>query len=109
MQEAVFILPCRDQRGNPSDKFRKGFISELVAAYGGATVTDGDGYWNDASGKTIREPVKVITIAVANKPVKSRLVQFAQNAAQALQTDAVYLRLPDNTVHLVNQSGAFVT
>lgn len=121
MREASFILPsfasfivpgwAEGLLTSPSKTTWQGYDkywhtiraarAECVEAFGGLTITKGEGFWKDSDGAVVREPVEVYTVAAdGGYEYDHALHRIAYTAAQALEQKAVYVRGFDGNVRI---------
>ena len=68
MRIAQLNLPVNLNNGAPADAAHAYIAGSLAGIFGGFTSWDGQGAWNDNSGKLYAEPVRVYQVAYAADP-----------------------------------------
>ena len=103
MREVSFHLPTVLNDGRDASCMVAHCISDIVDAFGGATVTDVQGYWKH-NGKLYAEPAKRITVAVDTKSngLRSRVFAIASEYARKMGQLALYFVNTDGSVEIVD-------
>jgi hypothetical protein len=70
----------------------------LVPLFGGATVTDSQGFWTDDTGKVHDEPGHVITLAIESNEDLALAVKSAQNHAALTGEQSVMIEDYDGSI-----------
>jgi hypothetical protein len=95
MREAKIILPIVSggETAHTSLKVR------LCDAFGGVTVTAGEGSWRSPSGAIINEPVRIYSVAAEGRETQcATLDSLAQQAGMDLFQETIYIRQFDGQV-----------
>ncbi len=89
-----------------NDDIVKPYRDRLIAACGGATQTQGQGYWQDAHGNVVYDDVTILDAdATDARPVPEYVLwRIARDIAKDLHQDCTYLRI-GNDVHFVDRQG----
>lgn len=105
MREAKLIVPKKwtDEYGEWETDLGP-ILEKLTLAYGGVTVTAGQGIWKAPDGSIVNEPVHILTVAI---PVRLGRTEALWGAAryvgEAFKQEEVYLRTPNGEVHLLKR------
>ncbi len=103
MREARLIFPTG---GDLSDLMHVAVHTEeaIIQEFGGATVTNGNGFWLDAERKLCAEPIRVIDVAYEqNKANDAKLYDFAWKFMHDGKQKEVYLRYGNGHVQMVTE------
>lgn len=98
MKEAKLILPQYDNSGNPLNAQRVRIESSLLDHFGGYSATQSVGVWRDPkTNKTYHEEsiTYVITADWSDVANADHLRWIAQNAAESIAQECIYMALPD--------------
>jgi hypothetical protein len=110
--EAKLIIP--NTAKSPGDAARALQVTcrDCAAAFGGYTVTQGDGGWMDPAGVLITEPVSILTVACENTIAAMDILDtIADNVGHWARQDCIYIVYPNgrvyirDTAHLWNDEG----
>lgn len=72
---------------------------DLIAAFGGVTVTKGEGSWNNEAGHVA---IYDIAMEAERDATWDKLFQIAMKAGRQLGQKAVYIRYPDGSVEIAD-------
>ena len=86
-----------------NDDIVKPYRGRLIAACGGTTQTQGQGYWVNSDGHIVSDDVTILD-ADARPVPEYQLWRIARDIAKDLHQDCTYLRIGDN-VHLIDSQG----
>ena len=113
---ATIIVPTRDRAGAPlpGGMVHAHMVAcQLTRMFGGATITDGYGYWTDASGRVVDERVAYVTAYTDDAGAEKNfgaVGTFAAGLCLSLRQDAVAFIL-DGTMYFAREDdpdpGAF--
>lgn len=107
MHEARIIMPSNG-RGTPHSTNRRAhevIEGQLAAAFGGYTVSTGNGGWIDNDGNLIRDAVRVYDVAINTREIEgadAALCNIAVTAGRALNQQCVYVRMTNGQVILID-------
>jgi hypothetical protein len=88
--ELVFGRNIGGRLGVSEADWQRFVDSEVTPRFpSGFTVTDGRGQYRDSSGRIIREPSKVLTIALSNEEERGRLGQIAEAYRRRFSQESV--------------------
>jgi predicted cupin superfamily sugar epimerase len=107
MRVAIFNLPLADNSGNALNDVHAALQADIVDAFGGFTLTHGQGGWrDDVTGKVFCEPVAIYQIAMDATPDNARrLRSLAIWHGRVADQLAVYLVHADGVAEFVNLGG----
>lgn len=106
MRVATINIPKNLNNGMPCPEVLFDAVGALVKAFGGATVVDGFGYWNNGN-VVQQEPMNVISCAMdVTQENKTRLWAVAQSAAIAADQQSIYVVHADGEVEFVEKPKA---
>ena len=106
MNESRIILPVNDNLGRPLTRAHATLRDAIIDAFGGVTVTRGNGCWRGHDGTLYDEPVVIYDVAHADRPAaRGALRSIALAACIDADQECVYLRLPDG-VELIARTPA---
>lgn len=99
LREAKIILPVYDNDGDENNEVHKGLRRRLIDAFGGVTITEGEGAWCDGDGD-VHEAAISYVVAV---PLGSgdQIRHIAQWAGRALKQKSVYLVQRTGVVEII--------
>jgi hypothetical protein len=87
---AQLNLPLLDNAKRPMPQVHLGLVRSLIAAFGGATSTDGRGYWVDEkTGELFDETVRIYTVAIERHQSR-QFLKIAQHFARKADQLALY-------------------
>ena len=96
MTEAMIICP------RAYDVATANATNALIDAFGGCTVGDAQGFWKDAAGKLIAEPVETLVSAFTSTPEnEATLSAIAERFGAEAQQIAVYVRHASGAVEFI--------
>lgn len=96
MQEAMIICP----RGN--DVATANATSALIDKFGGCTVGEAQGFWKDAAGKLVAEPVETLTSAFTSTWGSAEVLRgIAERYGAEAQQIVVYVRHASGAVEFI--------
>lgn len=99
---AMLNVPKNDNSGQPIPHVLTAAVAAVVAAFGGATITEGHGSWNAPDGRLVSEPVHVITVAYTDgTDSEAKLTAIAERVAIDAQQEAVFLARYNASVDFV--------
>lgn len=104
LREAKVIVPEFDNDGNSLSEVHEWVSGALNDAFGGVTVTKGDGAWRGPSGKLYKEPVLLFLVACSPleedsyKELRAVVAYVLRNGKQK----AVYVQFPDGSVEIIS-------
>ena len=103
MREAVIILPCYDNRNNPTTYAHAMLADGLMEDFGGFTEQNVTGRWKDAdTGREYRDASILYTVAAsANESNWKRFEARAIQACKDAEQIALYVRGFDGIARLV--------
>jgi len=104
MREAKIILPASIEPAPAWNELFRDFEGELIQTFGGFTRNFASGAWNDAQGRTVREPVRIYIIA-AELDCIFRGEQWSSNGALRLLAVKYGRRLAQDTVYFRDSNG----
>ena len=105
-REACIIVP--HTMGDENMKERARLTELLVRAFGGITISDSYGIWQDPDGAFIREPVQQFVFACSEDISNNTITSIAAEACIRFKQDAIYVRYPDGTVDIIAKGRAKV-
>lgn len=110
MREVHFHLPRVDNAGNSTETLIDQCLCEIIAKFGGATLTEAQGFWMD-NGKLYKEPVYRFTVALTTAADLISARSIAIRYAVQMEQLALYFVNPEGDVSIINlepmaQSGA---
>lgn len=98
LHEAQIILPATTAGGDVR------LNEALVLAFGGVTLTEGSGSWRGPDGRVHSEAVHIYSVAVAKTTENgNRLLNLARQFGILLDQLAVYLKLPNGEVRILER------
>lgn len=100
---AVVYVPSTQRNGIPVDNrgdLLEGIIGSMVDLCGGATVTEGRGYWRGEEGLAIEEVTLVTGYCQSLEEIQGELFSLCQSLAMRANQEAVSLAL-DNSLEFV--------
>lgn len=101
MREARIIFPAE---GKNTIEVRE-CIHQIKIAFGGATVTDGFGYWLHPNGEHVQEIVRIADIAYEpTQENDAKLYDLAWTFRKNAEQIAVYLRYGNGHVQMVTMN-----
>lgn len=105
MREARIILPVADNEGRGLEIIHGYLAKALCTTFGGATVTASNGMWCGPDGRVYDEPGKAYDVAMdATRENASKLRRIAIRCGRLAKQLAVYVRLPDGSVEIIDLS-----
>lgn len=105
MREARIILPVLDNEGRSLAPVHEMLTVDLIEAFGGVTCVDCMGAWQDHNGNVHREAG--VAYDVAMEPCTAndlRLVEIAIGAGRSARQLAMYVRLADGRVEIIDMA-----
>lgn len=102
-QKAIFLLPLRDNSGQPFPASDWDWMTdELVARFGGWTF-DGrvEGAWRDEKSGQIYRDVSARYVVVVEKPAMADLFSFLGEVKTRFGQEALFVELPKTEVHFI--------
>ena len=109
LTEAKIILPCFDNSGNALNSQRVRIESSLLDHFGGYSSSASMGAWRDTkTGKTYYDESVTYVIAADWSLVEnsSHIRWIAQNAAEVMSQECIYLSLPTGVEFVVTYEAA---
>jgi hypothetical protein len=103
LREAKIIVPEFDNDKNSLSAVHRGVAKHLQQAFGGVTITKGDGSWFDPSdGEIYSEPVLLFYVACeVEQSSFDILSEAAAYVKKVGKQKAVYVNFPDGSVKIV--------
>lgn len=111
LREGTIILPQVDNNGHEIESVHSFVLDCVIDAFGGVTVTEGLGCWNNPDGKLYREKVRIYTFAYAYAGDEGQIsdlcdcerqneliASIAINACRLADQECVYVRRNDGRV-----------
>jgi len=103
MREARIILPLADNDGKPVDTAHEYLKGRLCRLFGGFTATPVMGGWMDDSGRLYEDRSIAYDVAMEDTYENARKVgSIAEIAGQMAKQLAMYVRLPNGNVQILN-------
>lgn len=89
--KAELIIPNYDNDGSDNAALIKSSITNMCGLFGGATATQGVGYWVSDAGKLYEDEVTVIVAASLNGDKSAELRELAQLVLDVTDQEAVFM------------------
>lgn len=103
MREAMIVVPKADNEGRSLRGVLDATTRRLALAFGGATVSEGQGLWIAPDGTLFDEPVwRVETATVPGPNTDAILRGIAYQVGRDGRQQAVYVRFPSGDVEVLD-------
>lgn len=103
LREAKIIVPEFDNDKNSLAAVHRGVAKHLQQAFGGVTITKGDGSWFDPEdGEIYSEPVLLFYVACEDQQLSYDILRKAASFVKKEgKQKAVYVAFPDASVEII--------